>query len=163
MASITIKAILPKKRQVFDSRKLNTELRGALSKTGNLARTDFKKTTRTWKDKPTFRKVGPRTKGDGLEVEVFTENLIYFFLTRGTRSHPVAPKRAKALRFKSGYKAKTRVKVIGSRGGGGFGATVFSKGHRVKGIKARDFDKVIAKRQQKILINLIRLAFLRAR
>ena len=161
MASITFKAVLPKKAKLIDQPKLQKELRGALKGTGKLILSDFNKTTRTWSNKPSFQKKGPsRGKGE-LAVEVFTENLIYFFLTRGTRSHPVAPVRAKALRFQSGYKAKTRVRTIGSRSGGSFGPIAFSKGHMVKGIKARDFDKEIAKRRQKNLNNLIRLAFLR--
>lgn len=158
MTKIRFKGIHPKKSILVDDRKLKSELNGALNKTANLIRGDFGKTTATWTNKPVFKKEGPR----GGAVDVFTGNRIYFFLTRGTRSHFVSPKRASALRFKAGYRSKTRVQVIGSRGGGSFGPTAFSKGHRVKGIKARDFDEVIAKRRQKTLDNLIRLAILRS-
>ena len=162
MASITFKAILPKKANLIDQPKLRKELRGALKGTGKLILSDFKKTTRTWNNKPTFQKKGPlRGKGE-LAVEVFTENKVYAFVTRGTRAHIIRPARASSLRFHSGFSPKTRVRVIGSRGGSRSGSTVFAKQVSHPGSKARDFDKEIAKRRQKNLNNLVRLAFLRA-
>lgn len=158
MPKIRIKGIFPKKPFLVDRRKLESEMNGALNKTAKVILSDFRKTTRTWTNKPTFRKAGPR----GGAVDVFTSNRIYFFLTRGTKRRFVAPRKAKALRFKAGYNAKTRPRVIGSRGGGAFGPTAFSKGHWIKGIKARDFDTEIQKRRQKTLNNFIRVGILRS-
>ena len=157
---ITIKAIVPKTNKLIDQRKLDRELKGTLDRRGNIIRTDFRKTTRTWNDKPAFRKTGPKSERGGLVVEIFANNKVYFYLTHGTQSHLITPKRAGALRFQTGYRAKTRVRVLGSRSGGAFGAVAFSKGHRVGGIKAREFDKEIANRRGKTLIKLVRVALL---
>ncbi len=164
MTSITIKAILPKRASLVDQRKLNRELNRALDATGNIIRSDFRKTTSTWsqKNKPSFGKIGPKNFRDGRGIEVNTKSKIYFFLTRGTRDHFVGPKRASALRFQSGYKAKTTRRFIGSRGGGAFGPVRFSKGHVVSGIRARDFDKVIAEKNQNKFIRRIQAALFRS-
>ncbi len=158
MPRIRIQGIFPRKPLLVDRRKLEIEANRALNKTANLIRSDFRKTVRTWTDKPAFRKVGPQHGA----VEVFTTNRIYFFLNDGTRRHFVAPRKAKALRFQAGYTAKTRPRTIGSRGGGSFGPTRFSLGHEVSGIKARKFDETIAERRQKTLRNFIRVGIMRS-
>ncbi len=166
MPSVKITGIFPKRANLIDQRKLKREVNIALDRTGNLIRGDFRKTTRTWsarsKAEASFGKIGPKFFGKEFGIEVNTKSRIYFFLARGTKSHFVAPRRAKALRFQAGYNAKTRPRIIGSRGGGAFGPVRFSKGHTVSGIKARDFDKEIAKRRQVTLNKLLRAAFLRA-
>ena len=162
MARITIKAIVPKTDKLIDQFKLDRELKGTLDKTGNIIRSDFRKTTRTWREKPDFRKTGPKSEHGGLVVEVFANNKVYFYLTHGTKSHLISPKRAGALRFQAGYRAKTRVRVVGSRSGGAFGAVAFSKGHRVSGIKAREFDKEIASRREKTFNSRVQAAFRRS-
>lgn len=162
MASITFKSIVPKTDKLIDQRKLDRELKGALGKTGNIIRSDFRKTTRTWNDKPSFQKQGPKTGRDGLEVEVFTNHEVYFYVTRGTRAHIIRPVRAPSLRFRTGFSPKTKVRVIGSRAGSRSGPTVFAKQVSHPGTKARDFDKEIASRRKKTLDSLIRLALLRS-
>jgi len=162
MPSIRFKAILPKSSKLLDFRKLNPELKNAVDKTGDVIRSDFRRTVKTWTTKPTFRKVGPKDFKGSLGVEVFAENKIYFYVVRGTKAHFVAPRRALALRFQGGYKAKSRTGVIGSRSGGAFGPTRFSKGHRVSGIKARDFDKEIRKRRQSTFDKLVRVAIVKS-
>ena len=164
MASVKITGIFPKRANLIDQRKLKREVNIALDRTGNLIRGDFRRTTRTWsaRNKASFGKIGPKFFGKEFGIEVNTKSRIYFFLTRGTKRHFVAPRRAKALRFQAGYSAKTTPRRIGSRGGGSFGPTRFSLGHEVSGIKARDFDKEIAKRRQATLNKLLRAAFFRA-
>ncbi len=164
MTRITIKAILPKKAELLNQRKLDRELRSALDRTGNIIRSEFRKTTKTWSDrnKPSFGKIGPKKFGNGRGIEVNTKSKIYFYLTHGTRDHPIAPRRAGALRFQTGYRAKTARRFIGSGSGGAFGPIAFSKGHVVSGIRARDFDKVIAEQQQKKFNRRIQAALFRA-
>ncbi len=160
MARITIKAIVPKTDKLIDQRKLDQELKGALNRTGNIIRGDFRKTTRTWNDKPAFQKQGPKAGRDGLEVNVFTNHEVYFYVTRGTRAHIIRPMRAPSLRFRTGFSPKTRVRVIGSRAGSRFGPTVFAKQVSHPGTKAREFDKEIASRREKTLNKLVRVALL---
>jgi hypothetical protein len=159
MASVKITAILPKKAFLLDQRKLNIELNSALNKTANLIRSDFRKTVRTWTTKPVFRKMGPRHGA----VEVFTSNRIYFFVSGGTRAHPITPlKPGGLLRFRGRFRAKTRVRVIGSRAGGASGPFVTAKRVAHPGTEPRDFDKVIAERRQTTFRKLTRNAVIRA-
>ncbi len=162
MPRVILKAIVPKTNKLVDDTKLKTELISALSKTGDIIQKDFRKTTRTWSTKPTFKKTGVKKSSDRLAIEIFADNEIYYYIVRGTREHPVAPVRARALRFRAGYKSKSRVGIIGSRAGGPFGPTRFSKGHMVSGIKARNFDETIAKRRQKTIDGQVRLAINRS-
>ncbi len=160
MARITIKAIVPKTDKLIDQRKLDRELKGALDRTGNIIRSDFRKTTRTWTDKPSFRKIGPKTEHGGLEIDVFANHEVYFYVTRGTKAHIIRPARAPRLRFQTGFRSKTRVRVIGSRAGSRFGPTVFAKQVSHPGSKGREFDKEIAIRRKKTLDKLVGVALL---
>jgi hypothetical protein len=103
---------------------------------------DFEKTTETWEHRVRFvehLQVGPNV----IESSVLTDDEIYGYVDRGTRPHLILPVRAKALRFQSGYKAKTVPNVIGSQAGGPFGDDVFSLGVRHPGTEPRNFDRNI--------------------
>jgi hypothetical protein len=116
-------------------------------KIGNAMKRDFEATTKTWNHKPVFT-VDVSTKGQGPAVLVGTNSEIYGYVNDGTKPHDIYPKRAKVLRFQGGYSAKTSPGVIGSGAGGSSGATVFSRGVRHPGTKARNFDEVIARKWQ---------------
>lgn len=78
--------------------------------------------------------------------EVYTINEIYGYVNDGTDGHIVAPKNKPFLAFQPNYTAKTSPSRISARAGGAKGGYVYTrKGHYVKGIKAREFDKQIAK------------------
>ncbi len=157
MPTITIKAILPKAGKLVDDKKLGREIRNALDHTANIIRDDFKKTIKTWNHKPTFNKSVKFRK-----AEVSTTDEIYGFVVRGTRAHPITPKAGGLLRFRSGFKAKSRPRIISSRPGGSSGPFVTAKRVSHPGTKPRDFDKEIAKRRKKNLNNLVRLAINRS-
>jgi hypothetical protein len=70
-------------------------------------------------------------------------------LDAGTKSHMVAARRAKVMRWRGGFRSKTRPRWIGSRTGGQTGNPRFSRRHRVSGIKAREYGKTMVKRWQK--------------
>ena len=161
MSNIRLDPIVPEKG-LFDFGKFNREFVGALDHTSNIIRDDFKATVRTWRTNVRFSKVGPRRLGGVLAVDVFTENEIYFYVEAGTKAHIIRPRTARALRFQTGYKAKTRPGVIGSRGGGPRGPFVTARSVRHPGTQPRNFSKVIAKRRQRNLVNLTRLAFNRS-
>lgn len=164
MPTIRFTPIIPPKiDKLIDPRRVQRELKGALDHTANIIRDDFGKTVRTWRNKPSFSKRGPRKVAQGFAVEVFTNHEVYGYVTRGTRAHLIRPRSAGGfLRFRTGFRPKTRVRVIGSRGGGAFGGFVSAKQVQHPGTQARDFDKEIARRRQKNLNNLGRLAILRA-
>jgi hypothetical protein len=162
LADIKFIPILPKVARLIDQRRLQNELRDALDHTANIVRDDFQKTTKTWSDKPTFRKDGPRLTGTGMEVTVSTNQEVYTYVTRGTRPHLIRPRRSRRLRFQTGYRAKTRPRIISSRAGGASGPVAFARAVQHPGTQARDFDIEIARRRQKNHENLIRLAIRRS-
>lgn len=105
---------------------------------------EFQETVQTWNHKPSFSRT-VITKGDIVEGEVSTKDKIYGYVSEGTKRHFVTPRRARKLSFRSVYNAKTKPGKIPSGGGGASGNTVFSNGHWVKGIEAREFPKHIKK------------------
>ncbi len=142
MASvIQFKQIKPKR---FQGSKAINILLGATRKAGNDIRKDFEETTKTWTNKPEFQMVYA-VRPNGPEVLVGTDDKIYGYVNEGTKPHPIFPVRAKALRFQSGYAAKTVPGQLYSQAGGPFGATVFRAGVMHPGTKARKFDDIIQK------------------
>ena len=127
---------------------LRLELLSAMRKAGTQVKLDFEQTTKTWKRKPKFEMVISLTP-PGPQLIVGTDDEIYRYVDEGTRPHIILPRRAKALRFQSGYKAKTSPGVIGSGSGGSFGNVVFSQGVHHPGTQARDFEGAIKKKREK--------------
>ena len=161
MARITITAILPKTDKLIDQFKLDREINNALDKTSEIILRDFRKTIRTWNDKPHFRRRKFRVV-ERLGIEIFTENEVYYYVTRGTKAHVIKAVRAPRLGFRTGFRSKTRVRVIGSRAGSRFGPTVFPKQVSHPGSKGREFDKEIASRREKTFNSRVQAAFRRS-
>ena len=114
---------------------------------------DFQDTVKTWNNQPVFtRTVSSST--NKIVGEVYTSNKIYGYVNNGTKAHFIAPKNVRALRFRSRYTAKTSPGRIFAKNGGASGNFVFSKGHMVKGIQARKFDKQIADFEQDKVVDI---------
>ena len=161
--TMRMEPIIPKRiESIIDVRKLEKELINALDHTVNIIKDDYKRTVRTWSKQPIFEKRGPKKIFGKLEETVSTNSEIYFYIDDGTSPHIIRPRNAGLLSFQTGYRAKTRVGVVGSRGGGAFGPRVSAKQVMHPGFPARNFTKTIAKRRQKNLTNLVRLAFNRS-
>jgi hypothetical protein len=125
-----------------------TAMKTAVQKSANLTKRDLESTTRTWTHKPKFAVI-VEENASLYSVFAGTNDQIYRYVDEGTKAHDIKPKRSKYLRFSSGYKAKTRVGIIGSQEGGSFGDNVFSeKGVRHPGFAGRHFIDLIAKRRQ---------------
>lgn len=118
-----------------------------MQKTAALALRDMESTTRTWEHKPLFD-VTITQNGKDYSVTAGTDDRIYGYVDAGTRAHVIEPKRSRYLRFQSGYRAKTRVGIIGSREGGPFGAQVFRARVYHPGFPGRKFTVKIQKRRQ---------------
>ncbi len=144
----SVKQIKPKKLNV-DAFRLATL--NALRAEGRDVKKEYEKTTKTWKKKPEFEVLIGLTRGPGggASVLVGTDNEIYGYVDEGTRPHIIRPVRASRLRFKSGYKAKTQPRKIGSQAGGAFGDTVYAMQVRHPGNKPREFSPTIQKRRRK--------------
>lgn len=160
---ITLKLILPKNLNAYlNADAAERNLMDALDHTINIVNDDFQATVKSWTKQPKFDKKGARKIGGRLEAQTSTNNEIYFYVTRGTSPHPIIPKKASRLSFRTGYRAKTRVRVIGSRAGGSFGPRVTARSVLHPGTEARDFDREIAKRRQRNMTNLCREAILKS-
>ena len=112
-----------------------------------LAEKDYNATQRTWEHKAKFKLTEDTVRGN-YRVTVGTNNKIYGFVDDGTRAHIIMPKRSKYLSFRSGYRAKTRVGIIGSNPGGPFGDNVFTTQVNHPGFEGRKFTITIGKRRQ---------------
>lgn len=126
-------------------------LKDSVYKTASLTQRDLQSTTRTWDHKPKFD-ITITQQGENYIIAVGTDNLIYLFVSEGTKPHIIAAKRSPYLIFQSGYRAKTRVGIIGSQEGGAFGEMQFRKKVKHPGSKARKFIAKIQERRQKTLL-----------
>lgn len=145
MPQLKLTAITPK--HLPSTAEYMRAIENTIDQTGNLILRDLQSTVRTWKTKVSFYVVIHKSGGE-YAVIAGTNNLIYLFVDHGTKAHPIKPKRSKYLAFQSGYRAKTRVGIIGSNEGGAFGETQFAQSVKHPGFKGREFILRIAKRRQ---------------
>ena len=153
MVRISITPIVPKNK-VIDGRAVLREIEKTLRNvTGPKLQTDFKKTTRTWDNKPRFTKTFAKLPNQMVE-RVFPTGANrdqYYYVHEGTDPRLIVPKPGNTvLAFSKGYLAATRKGHIGSRHAFRFGPTVFAtKITKHPGIEARKFSTAIAKKNQK--------------
>jgi hypothetical protein len=106
--------------------------------------TDYRKTTSTWSHSVSFDALADVREDGSFDVMVGTDDTIYGYVDQGTRAHTIVPKGpGYPLRFQRGYRAKTVAGVIGSKGGGKFGAETRAWSVRHPGTKARRFTQMI--------------------
>jgi hypothetical protein len=148
MPKLKLKAITPK--HTPKTQEYLDALEKAAQKTMNLVRRDLQSTVRTWNHKPVFSVVIRKTGGT-YTITAGTNDKIYGYVTEGTRAHVIRPKRSRYLRFSSGYRAKTRVGIIGSIPGGAFGDPVFAAEVNHPGFPGRKFIEKIQARRQKTI------------
>jgi hypothetical protein len=146
--TVTVKAIVPTS-PVFDTKLTARLLELAVNATADAVQRDFQRTVTTWKRRPPFAIRRARVVGTDVVAFVGTDNDIYGYVTRGTRPHVIRPVRAKTLKFRTGYRAKTSPGFIGARPGGAFGSLVSAREVRHPGTKARNFEETIAKNNQR--------------
>lgn len=102
-------------------------------------RSDFVATTRTWERGVAFTIVKPGR----YQRVIGTDDQIWAWLNEGTRPHLIAPRRAKALAFAVGGRAKTRPRVLGSSAGSAGNTFVTTRGVvQHPGTKAREWTEV---------------------
>ena len=145
----SVKGIKPKKLNVDGFR---TATLNALRAEGRDVKKEYEKTTKTWKKKPEFEVlIGLTRRVPGsASVLVGTDNEIYRYVDEGTKGHYVPKSGVATMKFRPGYKAKTRPKQIKSYKGGAFGDKIVRRGRWwVKGIVAREFSPTIQKRRRK--------------
>lgn len=145
---IHIEAIRPRKSPVINVEAFKREMSAAVDQTAADMLHDFEKTTRTWTTQVKFyaRPKGGQLGRRDLTITVYTNNQIYQYVEAGTKPHIIRPKKANALHFLGGYRAKTRPGFIGSSQGGASGESVFAKEVHHPGTKPRNFAAIIARK-----------------
>lgn len=140
--------IRPKRAKFIDpdffKKEIFSELKGPV-KTDVIG--EFKKTVQGWKSPPEF---GHRFRVtlDSVSVEIFpmgSNAKKYLYVALGTKPRIIRPNRAKALSFKTGYKAGTTPGRIMSRGYTRSGKRIARGLVHHPGIEPRLFHKTIAK------------------
>ena len=111
----------------------------------------FNKIVARWKHRPSFKATCKITQSE-MTVNVYpagTSAKIWRYVSLGTKGPYPIPKagntNAKILKFKGGYKARTNTSGGYNGPGKAAGKTVFSKHVTHPGIKARNFEKHIAR------------------
>lgn len=157
---ISAKAITPKTK--FKPGIFRAECERAMQEVATGLTKDFEKTTATWEHEVEFESTV--TVGKTVNLTVGTDDEIYRYVDKGTRRHFIKPKKAGGvLAFPGGkYRAKSKPRFIGSMAGGSSGATAFSKGHWVSGIKPRKWTEELFKRWRSRIYNSVTVAFSRA-
>ena len=154
MGAFTVKPIRPEK---LDSQAVAVEITRVLHGEGKLQVRELGKTVKSW-----TRKVGFAYEVDlsGRDASVLTGPAtgnvkIWNYINEGTRTRPIVPKRAKALRFRTGYKAKTRPWHIGSGRSSHTGDWVSTKLVRAHSIQAREWTgTLVSKRKRPFARNI---------
>ncbi len=149
MPRLKMEAVSPKGVVGVDflnSGRAQKKLREEFKKLAEKAKSEFEKSTQDWTNKPKFQ-----IRGSWTEANIYTTDEVYGYVNNGTNAHYVTTPTVAvggAMQFKTGYIPKTQVGNIHSNSGGGDGAFVYSKGHYVRGIKARRFDELVLKAVQ---------------
>ena len=145
MTVVKAKVIKPQRPK---EKEMRLELLNGLRSVARAVERDYKETVKTWETKVEFETI-ISLRGGKAEFLVGTSSKIYEYVDKGTRPHVIKPKKAKFLRFQSGYRAKTTPGVISSGSGGRSGDVVYSKGVMHPGTKARNFSKLINKKYER--------------
>lgn len=146
---IKLKPIVPKRR-TLDPRRQQQAIDAGLKDAADEALKDFEETTKTWQHQPTFT---AKPQKDG--VLIGTDDDIWSMLDKGTKPHTIVAHKI-TLRFPGGlYKAKTRPGFIGSQSGGSSGPLTFRKQVHHPGTAPRGWSKLIRKKWQSRLAQMV--------
>ena len=142
---IKITPIIPRGKSKLNSADQLRAVWGGLDDAKDEALKDFEKTDATWEHQAGFE---AKKQADGYLIG--TKDKIWNMLDKGTKAHTIVASK-RALRFRGGYKAKTRPAWIDSGAGGATGSVVFRKIVHHPGTKARNWSTLIGKRWRALL------------
>jgi len=141
-----MKVTVPK--EIINSAEKMREIERALrTKTGPDIRTQFKKTTTGWKNKPDWsQKMTVRTSYLSVSVWASGPNADqYGLVNAGSPRHEIRPKNSGGLlRFQPGYRAATRPGRLMSRSAQRSGDYMSTPVVRHPGFEGRAFDEAVA-------------------
>lgn len=152
----------PIRPQYYDVEAFRREINRELRSIAESIRGDYEATTAGWRTPVTFVVREAGVARGGASIIIGTESEVYGYVDKGTRPHPIRPKSAKVLRFQTGYRPKTRPRVLRSTSGGATGPAVFAKQVQHPGTRAREFTETIADKWQPRMARRVQLAIVRA-
>lgn len=132
-------AILPKDRKL----NMRRVIENTLNAQAKAIKVDLALPAQTWRHKApaTIAKTGP------YERTITVDDPIYVMLNDGTKPHDIKPKKPGGmLRFQGPFRAKTVPNEIRSNKGSVGAVVTWSRGVHHPGTKARNWDRVIAKK-----------------
>lgn len=132
-------AILPKGRTL----NMRRVIENTLTAQAKAIKVDFALPAQTWRHKApvSIAKTAP------YERTITVDDEIYAMLNEGTAAHDIKPKRPGGLlRFQGPFRAKTVPNEIRSNKGSVGNVVTWSRGVHHPGTKARNWDRVIAKK-----------------
>lgn len=132
---------------IFDFPKVVGEIKDTMSnKTAPEVKTMFRRTVFGWSNKPSFRHRRD-DHADQISVRIFSAGQYsaqYALVNAGASPHPIYPRRARFLRFRPGYRASTRPRVLDSQRAYRSGPYISRSFVNHPGFRAREFDREIA-------------------
>lgn len=150
--TLRLRAIVPPK-VLLDAEAMSRAIENTLDNTAKNIKVDFDVTHQTFEHEVGFE----IERREGYRL-IFTEDEIYGYVNFGTPPHIIRPLRARALRFQSGFRPKTVVRQIRSNKGAHFGPFVGAMEVHHPGTEAREFDKVIQEKWDKLMQNTFQRA-----
>lgn len=143
---VKIKVIIPK--AVMDYGRVRDAIENTMAtKTRSELRREFERTVRTWDHQPNWSSElyrGVRV----MWVKVYTYSTQYRLVNAGAKPHIIRKRNAPLLRYQTGFRAKSRPRVVGSFAGGKYGSWRVANAVHHPGHEAREFDKEIAEEYQ---------------
>lgn len=140
MTTVRIKPIIPP----LNLPNLAQIAREELQKEGRAVERELGLPTRKWRHKVSFYQA-PTPGG----IEVKTDDGVYNMLDKGTKPHKIRPKKAKALRFNTQFRAKTKPDSLNSSAGKSAPPVAYAQEVNHPGTKARGWKKLVVKRSRK--------------
>lgn len=146
MPGVKLTPIQPKRNPFGSPSQIQKLVDGVLDDQADDAKKLVESIVGNWsaKSKPKIRVTKSRS-----ERVTHIEGEIYGFVDLGTRPHIIKVRRARFLKFQSGFTPKTLPGKMSSGKGGRSGGFVFRRQVHHPGSKARGFTKAIGKQQQK--------------
>lgn len=134
---IKLVAIKPNAKKIQFTRFADAAKLG-MKDAAEAAEKDLQSTAKTWKHSIT---ITTKERADGYSLSV--DDDVWNMLDKGTRAHRIIARKAKRLRFGSGFRPKTRPGFVGSQAGSSGGAPVFVSSVNHPGTTARGWSKLI--------------------
>src|SRR3972149_5683332 len=142
---ITARVFVPE--EVLNVQEVRSKIERTMrNKTAQEVRREFLKSIQGWDHSPDFamRFNFGQSMLSATITPSGTDAKIWELVNAGSPAHTIVPRRAKQLRFQTGYRAATRPRVISSRSKSRFGPIVKASAVSHPGFEAREFDKTIA-------------------